>query len=61
MLGLVGRFIISPLVLILLIKFGTNSLGITLPSLMRQTLVVQSATPMLAVLPILGAEAYGDV
>lgn len=60
-LALVGRFIISPLVLILLIKFGTNSLGITLPSLMRQTLVVQSATPMLAVLPILGAEAHGDV
>lgn len=60
-LALIGRFIISPLVLILLIKFGTNSLGISLPSLMRQTLVVQSATPMLAVLPILGAEAHGDV
>lgn len=60
-LALIGRFIISPLVLILLIKFGTNSLGISLPSLMQQTLVVQSATPMLAVLPILGAEAHGDV
>lgn len=60
-LALIGRFIISPLVLIILIKLGTGSLGITLPSLMRQTLVVQSATPMLAVLPILGAEAHGDV
>ena len=28
---------------------------------MRQTLVVQSATPMLAVLPILAKEAHGDV
>ena len=47
--------------LIILIKLGTGTLGINLPSLMRQTLVVQSATPMLAVLPILGAEAHGDV
>lgn len=60
-LALIGRFIISPLVLIILIKLGAGSLGINLPSLMRQTLVVQSATPMLAVLPILGAEAHGDV
>lgn len=60
-LALLGRFVISPLVLIILIKLGTGILGINLPSLMRQTLVVQSATPMLAVLPILGAEAHGDV
>lgn len=60
-LALIGRFVISPLVLIILIKLGTGTLGINLPSLMRQTLVVQSATPMLAVLPILGAEAHGDV
>lgn len=56
-LALIGRFIISPLVLI---KFGMG-LGVHLPSLMRQTLVVQSATPMLAVLPILAKEAHGDV
>ena len=60
-LALLGRFVISPLVLIILIKLGTGTLGINLPSLMLQTLVVQSATPMLAVLPILGAEAHGDV
>lgn len=35
--------------------------GVQLPSLMRQTFVVQSATPMLAVLPILANEAHGDV
>lgn len=59
-LALVGRFIISPLVLIILIKCGMG-MGIHLPDLMRQTLVVQSATPMLAVLPILAREAHGDV
>lgn len=59
-LALIGRFIISPLVLIVLIKLGMV-MGVHLPSLMRQTLVVQSATPMLAVLPILAKEAHGDV
>lgn len=59
-LALIGRFIISPLALILVIKLGMG-MGIHLPSLMRQTLVVQSATPMLAVLPILAKEAHGDV
>ena len=46
---LIGRFILSPLVLILLI------------SLMRETFIVQAATPALAVLPILANEAHGDV
>lgn len=59
-LALIGRFIISPLVLIILIKLGMG-MGVHLPDLMRQTLVVQSATPMLAVLPILAKEAHGDV
>lgn len=59
-LALVGRFILSPLVLIILIKLGMG-MGVHLPSLMRQTLVVQPATPMLAVLPILAGEAHGDV
>lgn len=57
-LALVGRFILSPLLLILLLKFGG---GTRLPELMQQTLVVQSATSMLAVLPILANEAHGDV
>ncbi|WEV36932.1 AEC family transporter [Lactobacillus sp. ESL0677] len=59
-LALIGRFILSPIVLIILIKIGMNA-GFNLPSLMRQTLVVQSATPMLAVLPILANESHGDV
>jgi hypothetical protein len=32
-----------------------------MPTLASQTLIVQSATPMLAVLPILANEAHGDV
>lgn len=59
-LALLGRFVLSPVVLIILIKLGAAS-GIELPTLMSQTLVVQSATPMLAVLLILANEAHGDV
>jgi malate permease and related proteins len=32
-----------------------------LPTMFNQTMIVQSATPMLAVLPILAAESHGDV
>lgn len=59
-LALIGRFILSPLILILLIKTG-DSHGFILPALLNKTLIVQSATPMLAVLPILAKEAHGDV
>lgn len=59
--ALLGRFVLSPIILILLIKFGAPALHFDLPRLMQQTLIVQSATPMLAVLPILADEAHGDV
>lgn len=59
--ALFGRFILSPIILIILIKFGSPILHFDLPQLMKQTLIVQSATPMLAVLPILAGEAHGDV
>lgn len=59
--ALLGRFVLSPIILILLIKFGASALHFDLPRLMQQTLIVQSATPMLAVLPILADEAHGDV
>jgi predicted permease len=48
-------------VLIALIAIGSNFFGANLAPLLKQTLVVQSATPMLAVLPILANEAHGDV
>ncbi|MCO7125649.1 AEC family transporter [Sporolactobacillus shoreicorticis] len=60
-IALLGRFVISPLVLITLILSGMHITGTQLPTMLIQTLVVQSATPMLAVLPILANEAHGDV
>lgn len=58
--ALIGRFILSPIVMILVLMVVGNA-GVTMPSLASQTLIVQSATPMLAVLPILANESHGDV
>lgn len=60
-LALIGRFIISPLIIIVLILIGTNIFSSDLPKLLIQTFVVQAATPMLAVLPILANEYHCDV
>lgn len=58
--ALIGRFILSPVIMILVLMVAGN-LGASFPTLASQTLIVQSATPMLAVLPILANEAHGDV
>lgn len=58
--ALIGRFILSPIIMILVLMVAGN-LGASFPTLASQTLIVQSATPMLAVLPILANEAHGDV
>ena len=58
--ALLGRFILVPALMIILIVFGANW-GPALPNLAKETLVVQSATPALAVLPILVGESHGDV
>ncbi|WP_426711068.1 AEC family transporter [Cetobacterium sp. SF1] len=59
--ALIGRFIISPILMIFFLYLGTKMGQHHLPTILRQTLIVQSATPMLAVLPILANEANGDV
>ncbi|WP_018664362.1 AEC family transporter [Heyndrickxia acidiproducens] len=59
--ALLGRFVMSPIILIVLLISGTHISGTHLPAMLQQTQIVQSATPMLAVLPILAAEAHGDV
>ncbi len=59
--ALLGRFVLAPAVLIALITIGSKTFGADLAPLLKQTLIVQSATPMLAVLPILANEAHGDV
>jgi len=59
--ALIGRFILAPAILIGLMVIGKYAFGAELAPLLKQTLIVQSATPMLAVLPILANEAHGDV
>lgn len=54
-IALFGRFIISPLILIILLSF--TSFPITL----KQVLVIQAATSMPTVLPMLARQAGGDV
>jgi malate permease len=59
-LALVGRFVLSPAVMILLLMIG-SSLGGNLTDLDTKTYVIQSAAPVFAVLPILANESGGDV
>ena len=60
-LALVGRFVICPIIIIILIMIGTGAFGIVMPSIEKNSFIVQSATPMLAVLPILADQYHGDV
>lgn len=58
--ALLGRFIVAPALIFALITLGLH-LGFNVPSLEAKTLIVQAATPGLAVLPILANEGHGDV
>lgn len=53
--ALLGRFILSPLLLAALLAFTHFNLTL------KQVLIMQAATPMLAVLPVLAKQAGGDV
>lgn len=59
--ALLGRFILAPAVMILLVKVCAPMVGFSVPTLMGKTFIVQAATPALAVLPVLANEAHGDV
>lgn len=59
--SLLGRFVISPIVMFVLIYCGMHFIGINMISMFRKTLIIQSATPSLAVLPILADQYHGDV
>ncbi|SMB86896.1 hypothetical protein SAMN05660772_02616 [Pasteurella testudinis DSM 23072] len=58
--ALIGRFVVMPAITVTLLLFSGGTLG-TLPSIEAHTLIVQSAVPALAVLPILAHAANGDV
>ncbi|KRM40479.1 AEC family malonate efflux carrier [Lactobacillus hamsteri DSM 5661 = JCM 6256] len=59
--ALIGRFVIAPAIMILLVRLVAPSVGLDVPKLMGETFIVQSGTPALAVLPVLADEAHGDV
>ncbi len=58
--ALTGRFIIAPLAMLLVITMAGHFAS-PLPTIEYQTFMIQSATPVLAVLPILANEAGADV
>ena len=55
-LALAGRFIIFPIIMVLVLLFG----GADNP-LLKETFIIQSTIPTLVIMPILAAEAGGDV
>ena len=57
--ALLGRFVLSPLAIICLLMLGGH-LGHHLNVGLKETLIVQSATPALAILPVLAASSHGD-
>ncbi|KST92037.1 Malate permease [Lactococcus lactis subsp. lactis] len=58
---LVGRFILSPIVMVIIILVGSKVVGIHLDHIFSNTLIIQSATPTFAVLPVLATEYHGDI
>lgn len=57
LISLIGRFIVAPLIMYAVIQIVDPNL----PSIQVKTLIVQSAGPSLAVLPILADQGKGDV
>lgn len=58
--ALLGKFVLSPAVTTGVIM-AAAAVGISLPLLQQQTMIVQSSVAALAVLPILAASGHGDV
>ena len=60
LVALLGKFILSPALMACALLFA-GRFGITVPVLLRNTMIVQAAVPALTVLPILAGDADGDV
>lgn len=58
--ALLGRFVFAPAFMIIFILIGAK-MGGQMPNVEQSTLVIQAATPGLAVLPILVGQSHGDV
>lgn len=59
-LTLIGRFVVSPIIMGLLIFAGLHA-GVSMVPMFQKTLIIQAATPALAVLPILANTYHSDV
>jgi predicted permease len=59
-LTLIGRFIISPIIMAVIVFAGLK-FGVQMNGIFQKTLIIQAATPSLAVLPILASNYHGDV
>lgn len=59
--SVVFRFVIAPLSIFCIIYAGTHGLNIHMNSTFSKTLIIQSATPAIAVLPILADQYHSDV
>lgn len=57
---LIGRFIVAPVIMALLIFLGAH-VGLTMVSVFYKTLIIQAATPTFAVLPVLANTYHSDV
>ena len=59
-MALIGRFVLCPAIMfaLLILLPGLHTSG---GSVLAGTLLVQAATPAIAVLPMLAAESHGDV
>ena len=55
-LALAGRFIIFPIIMVLVLLVGGGD-----NLLLKETFIIQSTIPTLVIMPILAAEAQGDV
>lgn len=59
-LALLGRFVIAP-ALTALIIFVAAKCGVSIAPMFSKTLIIQSATPAFAVLPVLAGQYHSDV
>ncbi|MDO4855185.1 MAG: AEC family transporter [Limosilactobacillus gorillae] len=60
-LAIFGRFIISPIIMFAIIYVGAHGIHIHMTDMFSKTLIIQSATPTFAVLPILADQYHSDV
>ncbi|KRM96197.1 mleP1 protein [Liquorilactobacillus aquaticus DSM 21051] len=58
--ALLGRFVVAPAIMIVIMIIFKN-MGQAIPNIEQNTLIIQTATPGLAVLPILVGQSHGDV